>query len=124
MDKKPTLKSERKILKTFNIEPHPSSGRGRFLKGDGSDSMFVWDVKEAAKSFRFDQGVWDKICSDAYHTDPYKDPGLIIVLGGRTELVLIEAMVLKQIREELEELRETIDKLNHLREHQGTERPE
>jgi len=118
---KPTIKSERRILKDYGATPHPRSGRGHFLKADGSDSQFVWDVKEAEKSFRLTQDVWKKICSDAYHTDPYKDPGLIIVLGGKTELVLIEAMVLKHLRQDIEGLRSEID---HLRRHQGTERPE
>jgi hypothetical protein len=105
------LKSERKILKDYGITAHPRSGRGRFLKADGSDDMFVWDVKEAEKSFHFNQGVWNKICSDAYHVDPYKNPGLLIVLGGKTELALIEAPVLKAIRQELKELKEALIEL-------------
>lgn len=95
------LKSERSILKDYKITPHYNSGRGRFMKADGSDDLFVWDVKEAEKSFALNEKVWTKICSDAYKTDPYKNPGLLVVLGGKTNLAIIEASVLKGLREHI-----------------------
>jgi hypothetical protein len=106
-----SIKTERYWLKKYDIEPNPRSGRGRWLKGDGTDDLFVWDVKEAEKSFHFNENVWIKICTDAYKTDPYKDPALLIILGGRTELALIEANALKGIRDELREVKKALEEL-------------
>lgn len=106
-----TLKSEQAILKSYGITPQPNSGRSKIgsQKGDGQDDLFVWDVKEAAKSFRFDEATWTKICTDAYRVDPYKYPALLIVLGGTTELALIEASVLKHLRQMLGTLSEMME---------------
>jgi hypothetical protein len=98
-----TLKSEREHLRSIGARPHSNSGRGP-VKGDGSDDMFVWDVKEARKSFTLSQSVWDKICTDAYKVDPYKNPGLFVILGGTQKLVVIEASILTELRQEREYL--------------------
>lgn len=91
-------KSERDILKSIGARAHPNSGRNH-VKGDGSDDMFVWDVKEASKSFALNDAVWTKITSDAYRVDPYKNPGLFIVLGGTKRLAIIEMDVLQDLME-------------------------
>jgi hypothetical protein len=59
----------------------------------------VWDVKEASKSFTLNESVWSKICTDAYKVDPYKNPGLFIVLGGTKRLAIIEMSVLQELLE-------------------------
>ena len=89
-------KTERDILLRHGIKPHKNSGRG-MIKGDGSDERFVWDVKEASKSFALNESVWSKICTDAYKVDPYKAPALLVVLGGTTELAVVEVSVLKEM---------------------------
>lgn len=95
-------KSERNILKSIGAKPHPNSGRN-YVKGDGSDDTFVWDVKEASKSFTLSESVWSKICTDAYKVNPYKNPGLFIVLGGTKQLAIIEMSVLQELLEAKEE---------------------
>lgn len=101
-------KSEREILKRHGIKPHKNSGRG-MVKGDGSDDYFVWDVKEASKSFALNENVWSKISTDAYKVDPYKNPALLVVLGGTTELAIIPMSILKELMDtawRYEDLRE------------------
>lgn len=98
-NKKPSLKSEREWLKHIGARSHPSSGRGPILKADGSDDMFVWDVKETGKSFSLNEGVWSKICTDAYKVDPYKNPALLVIVGGRLKLAVVEASVLTELRD-------------------------
>lgn len=116
-----TLKSERAILKDVGAKPHPNSGRGQFKKGDGSDDMFVIDVKEAAKSFTLNMGVWKKICSDSYKTDPYKHPQLLIVFGeyDKKYLSVIETDVLNALQSDIrfmaEQLGAAMKELNELR---------
>jgi len=105
-----TNNTERGILIDAGAKPHKNSGRG-MKKGDGSDNTFVWDVKEALKSFSVSQANWDKICSDAYKVDPYKNPGLLVVLGGTQKLAVIEISVLKEIMAERDELRSQIETL-------------
>jgi hypothetical protein len=110
-------KSEQRILRGFGIKPHSNSGRGWVNKSDGSDETFVWDVKEASKSFQLNKRVWDKVCSDAYHNDPYKYPGLFIVLEGNTELALIEMSVLQDLIKDIKDVR---DALNELKQRDNT----
>jgi hypothetical protein len=104
----PSIKSEREILKSVGARPHPNSGRNT-IKADGSDDMFVIDVKEASKSFTLNDRVWTKICSDSYQVDPYKSPQLLIVLGGTKRLAIIESDILQ----ELQEAKRTLDKLDN-----------
>lgn len=92
-------KSERAILIGAGAKPHKNSGRG-MVKGDGSDNIFVIDVKEAEKSFTLNKRVWDKICSDAYQVDPNKNPQLLVVLGGTKKLAVVEAYVLQGLQRE------------------------
>jgi hypothetical protein len=89
-------KSESDILKSIGARVHPNSGRN-YIKGDGSDAMFVWDVKEASKSFGLTEKVWLKVCTDAYKVSPYKNPGLFVVLGGTKKLAIIEMDVLQEL---------------------------
>jgi hypothetical protein len=97
---KPTLKSERAHLKSVGAFAHPNSGRMQHgLKGDGSNDMFVIDVKEASKSFTVNESVWTKICTDAYKVDPYKNPQILLILGGSTKLAIIESNVLQELME-------------------------
>lgn len=91
-------KSERDALKSIGATAHKNSGRN-FTKGDGSDGTFVWDVKEAQRSFSLTVPVWNKICTDAYKVDPYKHPGLFVILEGNKELAIIEMDVLRQLME-------------------------
>lgn len=91
-------KTEQDILKSVGARAHKNSGRG-MIKGDGSDDMFVIDVKEASKSFTLNDAVWTKICSDAYRVDPYKNPQLLIVLGGTKKLAIIDSEVLQELQE-------------------------
>jgi hypothetical protein len=103
-------KSEREELRRAGARPHKNSGRG-LVKGDGSNSMFVIDVKEASKSFTLNESVWSKICTDAYKVDPYKHPQLLVVLGTerKKRLAIIESSVLQElmeIKEEYDNLRE------------------
>lgn len=95
-----TNKTERQILKKIKVKPHKNSGRG-MKKGDGSDSMFVWDVKEALRSFQLTVPIWNKICSDAYKVDPYKHPALLLSIENK-QLAVIEVWVLKDMMERLE----------------------
>lgn len=96
-------KTERDILKSIGARAHPNSGRN-YVKGDGSDERFVWDVKEASKSFGLTEKVWLKVCTDAYKVDPYKNPGLFVVLGGNKKLAIIEMDVLQDLITTIEEL--------------------
>lgn len=89
-------RSERDVLRKWGIKPHKNSGRG-IVKGDGSDEMFVWDVKEASKSFALNESVWSKISTDAYSADKNKYPALLVVLGGSTELAVIEMSILVEL---------------------------
>jgi hypothetical protein len=91
-------KSERDALKSIGAKVHKNSGRN-FTKGDGSDSTFIWDVKEASRSFSLTVPVWNKICTDAYKVDPYKNPGLFVILDNSKELAIIEMSVLQQLME-------------------------
>lgn len=103
-------KSERDILLRHGIRPHKNSGRG-MVKGDGSDQEFVWDVKEAAKSFTLNDKVWSKICTDAYKVDKYKNPALLVVLGGTSELAIIEVSALKALMKKIEMLENLLEVL-------------
>jgi hypothetical protein len=90
-------KTEREWLKRFGIRPHKNSGRN-MIKGDGSDSTFVWDVKEAAKSFTLNDKVWTKVTTDAYSVDPYKAPALMVIIGDTTKLAVVSLDVLITLR--------------------------
>jgi hypothetical protein len=94
-------KTEASILRSIGATVHKNSGRGKYMKADGHDDTFVIDVKEAAKSFTLNTKVWDKICSDAYQVDPNKDPMLLVVLGGRKRLAIIDHYVLQALVDEL-----------------------
>lgn len=102
--------SEVAILKSVGAKPHKNSGRG-YVKGDGSDNKFVIDVKEAEKSFTLSKSVWDKICTDAYKVDPNKDPQLLVVLGGRHKLAIIDSFVLQDLQKENEIMCDTYSDL-------------
>lgn len=91
--------TERAILLSVGATPHKNSGRG-MVKADGHDNMFVIDVKETEKSFSINKKVWDKVCSDAYQVDPNKNPQLLVVLGGRKKLAVVESYVLRGLQRE------------------------
>lgn len=105
-------RTEQDVLRRFGIRPHKNSGRG-LVKGDGSDSMFVWDVKESHKSVALSHKMWRKICTDAYKVDPSKYPGLLLSIEfGRTELAVVEMEALMFLRDEVERLNRLVVKLN------------
>jgi hypothetical protein len=93
-----TNKTEADILRSVGAQVHKNSGRG-MIKGDGRDDTFVYDVKEAEKSFTLTEKVWLKICTDAYKVNPYLHPQLLVVLGGKKKLSIIESDVLQDLLE-------------------------
>jgi hypothetical protein len=106
------LNSERRELRAAGARPHPNSGRGH-VKGDGSDDMFVIDVKEAAVSFALNSKRWGKAKLDAYVVDKTKHPQLLVVLGTgkKVRLAIIESAVLQELQEENKCLKQQLNQL-------------
>ena len=91
-----SIKKEKNALLAIGAKPHYNSGRGA-VKADGSNDLFVIDVKHADKSFTINAAVWSKICSDAMSVDKTKSPMLYLVLGGKTRLAVIEYSILEEL---------------------------
>lgn len=91
--------SERSEIKKIGAQAHKNSGRGQYMKSDATWENFIIDVKEYSKSFSLSQDVWSKIVTDTLRTDRTKDPALLVVLGGRTRLAVIEWSKLEELVE-------------------------
>ena len=92
-------KSEQAIIKRIGGKPHKNSGRGQ-IKGDATWKNFTVDVKECRASFTLNNYVWAKICTDAVSN--HADPMLLLVMGGKRRLAVIEYEVLEELLEEKE----------------------
>jgi outer membrane phospholipase A len=91
--------SERSEIKRIGGKPHKNSGRGQYAKSDATWNDFIVDVKEYSKSFSISQDAWAKIVTDTMRTDRTKDPALLLVLGGKTRLAVIEWSKLEELVE-------------------------
>lgn len=91
--------SEKSEIKRIGAKEHKNSGRGQYTKSDATWENFIVDVKEYSKSFSLSQDVWSKIVTDTLRTDRTKDPALLVVLGGRTRLAVIEWSKLEELVE-------------------------
>lgn len=91
--------SERSEIKRIGGKQHKNSGRGQYAKSDATWENFIIDVKEYSKSFSLSQDVWSKIVTDTMRTDRTKDPALLVVLGGKTRLAVIEWSKLEELVE-------------------------
>lgn len=96
-----TNKSEANELRRMGAKVHKNSGRG-MIKGDGSMSEFVIDVKEYNKSFTISVDAWAKICTDTMKVDKSKSPMLQLVLRDGTKTIrlsVIEWSILEDLIE-------------------------
>lgn len=91
--------SERGEIKRIGGKAHKNSGRGQYNKSDATWENFIVDVKEYSKSFSISQSTWAKIVTDTMRTDKTKDPALLLVLGGKTRLAVIEWSKLEELVE-------------------------
>ena len=91
--------SERSEIKRIGGLAHKNSGRGQYTKSDATWENFIVDVKEYSKSFSISQSAWAKIVTDTLRTDKTKDPALLLVLGGKTRLAVIEWSKLEELVE-------------------------
>lgn len=91
--------SERSQIKKIGAKAHKNSGRGQYTKSDATWENFIIDIKEYSKSFSISQDSWAKIVTDTLRTDRTKDPALMLVLGGRTRLAVIEWSKLEELVE-------------------------
>ena len=91
--------SERAEIKRIGGSAHKNSGRGQYTKSDATWENFIVDIKEYSKSYSISQNAWAKIVTDTLRTDKTKDPALLLVLGGKTRLAVIEWSKLEELVE-------------------------
>jgi hypothetical protein len=91
--------SERSEIKRIGATAHKNSGRGQYTKSDATWNNFIIDIKEYSKSFSISQDTWAKVVTDTLRTDKTKDPALLLVLGGKTRLAVIEWAKLEELVE-------------------------
>lgn len=86
--------SEEKHAAKDGARLQPNSGRGSHRKGDATlqtvTGLYVIDYKEYSKQYGISQKRWGKICQDALKVDFQSEPVLKLVLGGTTELAVID----------------------------------
>lgn len=86
--------SEAKHAAKDGARLQPNSGRGKFHKGDATlqtdTGLYVIDYKEYSKQYGISKDNWAKICSDALKVDFQSEPVLKLVLGGTTELAVLD----------------------------------
>lgn len=84
-------------VKRINAQPVKNSGRNHF-KGDFQLGRFIGDVKESVKSFTLNEKVWAKIVTDSLTYSGTRFPVLLVVLGGKTRLAIIEWGLFEEMR--------------------------
>lgn len=86
--------SERKHAEKDGARLQPNSGRFTHAKGDATldtvTGLYVIDYKEYSKQYGISKDNWAKICSDALKVNFDSEPVLKLVLGGTTELAVID----------------------------------
>ena len=85
----------------IGAQPVKNSGRNHY-KGDFQLGRFIGDVKEAAKSFTLNEKVWAKLVTDSLTYSGTRFPVLLVVLGGKTRLAVIEWGLFEEMRAEYE----------------------
>lgn len=90
--------SEAGEAKRIGAKLHKNSGRG-MVKGDASTDRFVIDFKEASKSFTLNEKVWAKACADAIRVDVEKDPMILVILGGKTRLAIVDYDIMRELED-------------------------
>lgn len=86
--------SEAKHAAKDGARLQPNSGRFSHAKGDATlqtvTGLYVIDYKEYSKSYSISKKNWAKICSDALKVDFDSEPVLKLILGGNTEIAVLD----------------------------------